>query len=480
MPLQVFMIGALVTPKKVALSLAALTGGILLIGLPVSKMVGDRQTSIGEEQLMALTVPVEVENLAVRIEANGIVEPIQSVNISPKTPGRLAQLLVEQGDTVTAGQELAVMDNNELYAEGIRAEALTKQRIAELRATETRLKGEIEEARARFIRTQAQLQQAEQRIPKDIDQANAQLAAAQANRQRAQDKARRYESLLNSGAIAQETYDEVLNELQNANARLFEAQQRLAQVNSTASPELEALTAATVEAKASLDRLERTAEPQLTQLTAALEQAQAQRQIASVQYQDSIIRAPFDGIITQKFATEGAFVTPTTAASSTASATSSSILALARGLEVIARVPEVDIQQIEVGQDVEIIADADRSQVFQGRVILVAPEAIVENNVTSFEVRIALLSGREFLRSKMNADVTFVGQNLTNVMTVPTVAIATEQGETGVLVPDSNNNPRFQPVIIGATVGDRTQIVRGITPDDRVFIDLPRNVERPE
>lgn len=462
------------------MSLAALAGGVLLIGLPVARMFGDRQAGVNEEQLAALTVPVEVENLAVRIEANGIVEPIQSVNISPKTPGRLAQLLVEQGDVVTEGQELAIMDNSELYAEGIRAESLTKQRIAELRATETRIQGEIEEARARYIRTQAQLQQAEQRIPKEIDQANAQLAAAQANLQRTQDKVERFETLLDSGAIAQETYDDVRNEFDNASARFFEAQQRLAQVRNTANPELEALTAATVEARASLDRLERNAEPQLTQLTAALEQAQAQRQIAAVQFQDSIIRAPFDGVITQKFATEGAFVTPTTAASSTASATSSSILALARGLEVVARVPEVDIQQIEPGQDVEIVADADPAQVFRGRVLLVAPEAIVENNVTSFEVRIALLSGREFLRSKMNTDVTFVGQNLTNVMTVPTVAIATENGETGVLIPDANNTPQFKPVIIGATVGDRTQIVRGVTPEDRVFIDLPENLERPE
>lgn len=147
---------------------------------------------------------------------------------------------------------------------------------------------------------------------------------------------------------------------------------------------------------------------------------------------------------------------------------------------MVARVPEVDIQQIEPGQDVEIVADADPAQVFRGRVLLVAPEAIVENNVTSFEVRIALLSGREFLRSKMNTDVTFVGQNLTNVMTVPTVAIATENGETGVLIPDANNTPQFKPVIIGATVGDRTQIVRGVTPEDRVFIDLPENLERPE
>jgi HlyD family secretion protein len=111
-------------------------------------------------------------------------------------------------------------------------------------------------------------------------------------------------------------------------------------------------------------------------------------------------------------------------------------------------------------------------------VLLVAPEAIVENNVTSFEVRITLLAGREFLRSRMNTDVTFIGENLNNVMTVPTVAIATENGENGVLMPDQEGKPQFKRVTLGATVGDRTQIIQGVKPGDKVFIDLPEDSER--
>ena len=93
-------------------------------------------------------------------------------------------------------------------------------------------------------------------------------------------------------------------------------------------------------------------------------------------------------MVTQRYATEGAFVTPTTSASSTISATSSSIIALAKGLEIIAKVPEIDLSQIKIGQPVEIVADAYPDQVFQGKVKAIAPEAIVEENVTSFEVKI--------------------------------------------------------------------------------------------
>jgi len=78
---------------------------------------------------------------------------------------------------------------------------------------------------------------------------------------------------------------------------------------------------------------------------------------------DTIIRAPFAGIVTQKYATVGAIVTPTTSASSTASATSTSIVALASELEIKVNVPETDIQ-VKNGQRVEIVADAypDRTE----------------------------------------------------------------------------------------------------------------------
>ena len=63
------------------------------------------------------------------------------------------------------------------------------------------------------------------------------------------------------------------------------------------------------------------------------------------------IRAPFAGTITARYAEPGSFVTPTTAASATAGATSSSIVELSQGLEVSARVPESDIGRIVTGQE---------------------------------------------------------------------------------------------------------------------------------
>ncbi|MEL6222211.1 MAG: HlyD family efflux transporter periplasmic adaptor subunit, partial [Cyanobacteria bacterium J06627_8] len=188
------------------------------------------------------------------------------------------------------------------------------------------------------------------------------------------------------------------------------------------------------------------------------------------------IRAPFAGIISQKYATEGAFVTPTTSASDASSATSSAIVAIASGIEVIAEVPEVDISQIYPGQGVEITADAYPDSVFEGVVERIAPQAIIDpsrGDFVYFEVTIEVTTGLDELRSGMQTDVVFVGDELQEALVVPTVAIVSQDGQQGVLVPGNNKRARFRRVTIGPQVGNQIQILEGVDAGDRIFVELP-------
>ena len=228
------------------------------------------------------------------------------------------------------------------------------------------------------------------------------------------------------------------------------------------------------EAQDNLTLLERGSREEAIALAEAqVQEAAAQLELALVRQEDTVVRAPFTGTITQKFATVGAFVTPTTSASDAASATSTAIVALADGLEILAEVPEVDIGQIRVGQRVDVVADAYPGDVFEGRVQLVAPEAVVEQNVTSFQVRVALVTGLDRLLSGMNVDATFVGDEIENGLVVPTVAIVTIDGETGVLVPGDGDRIRFRSIAIGSSVDRETQVLEGLEAGERVFVDLP-------
>ncbi len=198
------------------------------------------------------------------------------------------------------------------------------------------------------------------------------------------------------------------------------------------------------------------------------------RQI-EIEEDETNIRAPFTGVITSRFAVPGAFVTPTTSASVSreGGATSSSIVKLSQGLEIVAKVPESDIGRIKTGQEATIRVDAFPDSRFEAVVSKISPSAIKNNNVTSFEVTLLLNNRTEDLRIGMTSDINFQ-TGATKISTlIPTVAIVTEEGKAGVLIIGNNNQPKFKKVELGTSSGSKTAIISGLEPGERVFIDLP-------
>jgi HlyD family secretion protein len=206
---------------------------------------------------------------------------------------------------------------------------------------------------------------------------------------------------------------------------------------------------------------------------AASQAAQQRLEQRRIERSELTVRAPFNGVITARYADPGAFVTPTTSASATAGASSSSIVELAQGLEAIAKVPESDIGRLRVGQSASVRVDAFPDRRFAARVRQIAPRAEKLNNVTSFEVKLELLQPPAELRIGMTADIDFNTGALPSRTLVPTVAVVTEEGRPGVLLVGKDNQPQFRPVSLGASSGRDTQILEGLRPGERIFIDLP-------
>lgn len=564
-------------PKRWAVGLVA--AGLLAV--PTTIYIAKSRSQPKVDAIATMTVPVEAQNLTVRITSSGTVQPVQRVNLSPKGSGRIAELFVEQGDRVEAGQIVARMESRDVEAQLAQAkarEASVRAKLAKIEAgnrsediasararleqaeaslAQVQAGSRVEEvagARARFQQTQAGLQRlrAGSRV-EEVSQARARLAQAQARLADAQtgsvkqeiaqaqtqidsskaqaeltaQRVERNRPLVAEGALAKDKLDELIKENRTAQAKLIESQRRLQQLqesresqiqqlqaavqveqqalkqlqNGTRSEEIAKAEAEVAEAKSKLAQVENGNRPEeiakaeaavaeaksqlaaqengsrpeeIAQAQAELAEAQAQVRFQEVQLEDTKVRAPFAGVITQRYAIQGAFVTPATSASEATSATSTSIVALAREVEVLAKVPEADISQIKPGQVVEIVADAYPDKVFKGRVKLIAPEAVKERDVTLFQVRVAIDTGKDLLQSGMNVDLRFVGQKLSNALVVPTVAIVTNKGQTGVLVPDEKQQPKFKPVTVGSTIGNKIQILEGAKAGDRVFTELPQ------
>jgi HlyD family secretion protein len=326
-----------------------------------------------QPKLESLTVPVKTQSLNLRLEASGSIKPVNSVNISPKNAGRLAALYIEQGDRVKAGQLLAKMDSANLIAELAQAQAELAQAQAEYTKV---LNGNRQEAIAR---------------------AKSQVLSAQAQVDLSTKKLEKNRFLAKEGAIAQLTCDQCLSTDKTARASLAQAQEQLRELEKGSRPE------------------------EIEQFKAKVAAAKAKVALVQTQIKDTGIYAPFDGIVSQKYATVGAIVTPNVSASTTSSATSTSIVSIASRLEV----------------------------------------------------KVELITGEAELRSGMNVDAVFVGKKIDNALTIPTVAITTKQGEIGVMVAGDRGKAEFKPVRVGFSEGGQTQIVRGLEPGDLVFIDFP-------
>ncbi|MEM9448996.1 MAG: efflux RND transporter periplasmic adaptor subunit [Cyanobacteria bacterium P01_E01_bin.6] len=401
-----------------------------------------RWSAGNEWDITTLTVPVQEEAVNIRITASGVVQPVNSVNVSPKDSGLIAELLVEQGDFVEARQPIALMESAELEADVESAEARVARAVADLE--EVRAGSRIEEiaqANARVIQAEALADESEARLALANERLERNLALAQ------------------EGAISQDELDGIRNEVTIAEAEL-----RL-QIGSLQ----ESVDALSLSQSGSRSEDVLAAE-------ADLAEAEAELKSARVRLENTIVRAPFSGIVTQRFASVGAFVTPTTSASDSVSATSTAIVALADGIEVMAEVPEVSTSLIQLDQTVEIVADAFPEEVFEGRVKLIAPEAVVEENITLFQVRVELSNGDEKLLSGMNVNTTFINDENSTGLVVPTVSIVTLDGRRGVLVPDSRDRPRFRAITIGSSTGNFTQVLSGLESGDLVFTDLPTDI----
>ncbi|MHC5859258.1 efflux RND transporter periplasmic adaptor subunit [Nostoc sp.] len=473
--IEIPVIGKVKYPLRWLIGLMA--GSVLVVGTLTTYTLINQGAN--KEDIAELTVPVTAQNVTLRITASGKVVPVKSVNISPKNPGVLSQLYVEQGDRIQQGQILARMDSASIEAQRSQYRANLAQSQAQLaQALAGSRPPEIAQAKARLAQSQAQLAAAKAgNRPQEIAQSQSQVDAAQAKVNYTNEQVKRYQYLYQEGAEKKQLLDQAISDDKSARANLEEAKKRLSLVQSgTRTEEVDQRQAAVNESRAALVLLQDGTRPEeIAQRQAAVASAEAQLKGVQVQLEDTIIRAPLSGIVTQKYAEPGAFVTPTTSASTSASATSSSIVAVARGLEILAQVPEADIGRIKPGQQVEIVADAYPDRVFKGHVRLIAPEAVVEQGVTSFQVRIALDTGTDKLRSGLNVDLTFLGDRVNNALVLPTVSIVTEKGKTGVLIPDAKNKPQFREITVGAQIQDQTQILGGVQEGDRIFVNPPKD-----
>jgi len=411
------------------------------------------------------TAPVGRGNLPITISANGTVQPERSVNVSPKAAGILKQLLVKEGDEVQQGQVLAYMDDSNLQGELQRSQGNLAAAVANVEKLRNENRDEeITTAQAQLAEQDANLQKLRNgNRSQELAETQAKLKDAQYALRQANDDLQRNQALYAEGAISLQSLNTFRKTRDRAQTQVSQAEQAASLMRSGTRPEEITQAEAVVQQKEeALSRSEAGPRSEdIDEAQAQMTAAQGAMQIIQASLDDLVLRAPFTGVVSRKFADPGAFVTPTTAGSAVSSATSSSILSLASTNQVIAQVAEANIAQIRMGLAATIQVDAYPGKPFTGRVTQIATQSNVVQNVTSFEVKTSVSDSQRLLKSGMNVSLEFKAGELKNVLVVPTAAIVQQTNAQGVFVAKDKADPVFVPITIGITMNDKTEVKSG-------------------
>ncbi|MDZ4835101.1 MAG: efflux RND transporter periplasmic adaptor subunit [Candidatus Melainabacteria bacterium] len=403
------------------------------------------------------------------VQATGIIKPIREVKLSPKQTGLLIKLHVKQGDQVKTGQVIAEMDPSNILGEVDSARGAYQASLSNVRKLEGGNRPqEVAAAKFQELRSKRAVRQAKE----NINRLSAQVEALGAQLKRDEAFAKRQELLSKAGAVSEQAHIDADTAASITRSQLRAAGREQEQAEQAAA-QSEAELQAVQEQASLMSSGFRKEDIEVARHNATQAKGQLRRYEALLF--DTKVRAPFDGVVTQKYADAGAIVTPTTSAATT-SATSSSIISLSGKLELVAQVAESNVPKISIGQPVEITATAYPDKIFKGKVTQIAPAAIVTQNVTTFEVHADLTDDKKNqLLSGMNVSSQFVIGTIDDALTIPTVCVVTRRGKTGVYVPgEDKNDPEFVPVKTGQTLGSEVVILKGLKEGDEVFEGLSK------
>ena len=179
------------------------------------------------------------------------------------------------------------------------------------------------------------------------------------------------------------------------------------------------------------------------------------------------LTAPFSGIVTESNSMVGDLVN--------AGTTSFRLDDLSK-LIVDVEVPEVDINNIKVGQPVTLTFDAITGQEYSGKVVEVARVGDTIGGVVNFKVSLQILDPDEKVLPGMTAAVNITVTQLKDVLTVPNRAVRTVNGQLVVYLL-RNEMAVNVPVELGSSSDTSSEITSGdVKAGDQVILNPPSSL----
>jgi HlyD family secretion protein len=413
------------------------------------------------------TATVSQGDITLTASGSGELIPAQELELSFRTGGRLAEVLVETGDQVAEGDLLARLETDAL--ERAVAEADVELQIAQLELADVRegaSEAEIADAEAALRDAQTQLTLAYDAYQDATDAAEDDaVEAAKENYDWWVSYYQKQKALYEKGKISKTEHDWAM-------AAMIEAEEKWqraineAQVEQTqASKSLEQAKNAVTQAKEDLELLK--SEPLTDTLMEAemnVDQALLAREEAQASLEAAQLCAPFSGTVMDVAAEPGDRV-----------GTDTTILTLAEMQEPLLRfwLEESDMGNVAVGNQVNVTFEGLPDYTFTGKVVRVDPVLVTVDGTTAVQSQARLNLGDQnvTLLSGMTADVEVISAETRNALLVPVEALEeTSDGRYVVSVVKADGELEEREVEVGLKDAVNAEILSGLELGETVRI----------
>ncbi|HBY60168.1 MAG TPA: hypothetical protein DEH78_10120 [Solibacterales bacterium] len=331
------------------------------------------------------------------VKLSGNIE-LTEVEVSFKIPGKIAELNVREGDFVRAGHVLARIDPEQMEQQRSRdragvaaAETQANQARAALDFQRSALNNEIELRRAELKAAEIRLRELETGSrPQEIQQAKARVSEILAQVEQTRADWDRAQALFKNDDISRQQFDQFRTRHETTQANLKQAQQALALVEEGPRKEVVENQHAQVERARAALRLTQSAaldvkrrEAEVATREAEIGRARAQLGISESQVQDTIARAPVDGVILVKPVDLGEVVA--------AGASVVTIGAIDRPW-LRGYITERDLGRVKIGDRVRVASDSYPGKSYWGKISFISSQAeFTPKQIQTQEERVKLV-----------------------------------------------------------------------------------------
>ena len=438
----------------VTLIIVIVVGGLLLAGKARAPKPPPPTTQDiwRKEGIPVETASVTIGDMERTVEITGDINALTKATLSAKIPGRVQRVFAREGDAVSAGTTVAVLDQQDALSN-------LQQAQAGLDAAHTRLSQAVTNAKVTRIQTDAAIEQAkssleaaEARLAVVRKPARSQeelvaennVASAMANLDNADANYKRHEQLLKEGAIAQSAFDVAKAQYLVAQAQYKSAREQLSLVKEGGRKEdvsqAEAQVAVAREqlrtAKANASQI-LVREEDIRQARAGVRQAEAALALAKQHLSYTYVKSPISGELASRLVEPGQVVA--------AGQPLADVVNLA-SVYFKGEVSEMELLNIRKGQAVDVRVDAAPDRAFRGTVADIYPAASTQSR--NFPVRIKIDRTDHIVRPGMFARGSVITGVDRDVLLVPKDAVEERRGTKMVFVLQPKHTVRRQDITV--------------------------------